>query len=250
MNEEASCSRTRQTRFHAGQDCPRDPTASMQPSAIVFDVDGTLIDTYRLYLESYRRALAPVLGYAPSDEEILAHHPVSERGILRDWVGEDRVDECHSELCRHYAELHAALAEGFYEGVREMLATLRSAGIPLGIVTSKGRRAWEATAGQIDLGEFAVVMTEDDVRHPKPAPEGLLAAAAALGVPANQIAYVGDSAGDMQAGRAAGMPIGAALWPKTAPGERDQFLETIRSLSPEWTFDRPADVSRTFAQWC
>ncbi|MBW3629713.1 MAG: HAD family hydrolase, partial [Gemmatimonadetes bacterium] len=179
----------------------------MHPTAIVFDVDGTLIDTYHLYLESYRRALAPVLGYAPSDEEILGHHPVSERGILRGWVGEERVDECHAELCRHYAELHAALAEGFYDGVREMLAALRSAGIPLGVVTSKGRRAWEVTAGHIDLGEFAVVVTEDDVRHPKPEPEGLLAAAAALGIRADQIAYVGDSVGDMQAGRAAGMHV-------------------------------------------
>jgi phosphoglycolate phosphatase/pyrophosphatase PpaX len=131
-----------------------------------------------------------------------------------------------------------------------MLAALRSAGIPLGVVTSKGRRAWEVTTVRIDLGDFAVVVTEDDVREPKPHPEGLLAAAAALGLPPAEVAYVGDSTGDLQAGRAAGMPVGAALWPKTAPGERELFLERIRPLSPEWAFDRPADVARAFARWC
>ena len=88
----------------------------MSPSAIVFDVDGTLIDTYRLYLESYRRAVAPILGYEPGDEEILTRGTGSELGILRGWVGEERLAECHADLFRHYEELHASLAEGFYEG--------------------------------------------------------------------------------------------------------------------------------------
>ena len=222
----------------------------MGPSAIVFDVDGTLIDTYRLYMESYRRALAPVLGYSPGDAELIGRGASSERGILRAWVPDDRLDDCHADLCRHYEALHASLAEGFYEGAREMLAALRAAGIPLGVVTSKGRRAWEVTASRIDLGDFAVVVTEDDVAEPKPHPEGLLAAAAALGEPPERLVYIGDSSGDLKAGRAAGMAVGAVLWPKTAPGEREAFLERIRPLAPEWVFDRPADLSRAFARWC
>ena len=223
----------------------------MIPSAIVFDVDGTLIDTYHLYMESYRRALAPVVGYAPGDEEILGRRGgSSERGILRGWVADERLAECHADLCRHYEELHPALSEGFYDGAPEMLAALRAAGFPLGVVTSKGRRAWQVTVSGIELGDFAVVITEDDVAEPKPHPEGLLLAAAALDLPAERVVYVGDSFGDLEAGRAAGMPVGAALWPKTAPGERERFLERIRPLAPEWTFERPADLSRAFARWC
>lgn len=222
----------------------------MRTRAIIFDVDGTLVDTYRLYMESYRRALTPELGFAPSDEQILAHRPVSERGLLRGWVADDRLEACHAALRRHYAELHAALAEGFYDGVREMLAALRSAGIPLGVVTSKGREAWEVTTRHLDLGDFAVVITEDDVAEPKPHPAGLLAAAAVLRVDPAEAVYIGDSTGDLRAGRAAGMPFGAALWPKTAPGERDDFLDRIRPLSPDRVFDRPADVVRAFARWC
>ena len=223
----------------------------MQPSAIVFDVDGTLIDTWRLYMEAYRRALQPVAGYLPDDEEILGRRGgSSERGILRGWVGAEGVDDLHAELCRHYEALHSSLSEGFYEGAREMLAALRSAGFPLGVVTSKGRRAWEVTTAGMELGDFAVVITEDDVAEPKPHPEGLLAAAAALDLAPERVVYIGDSSGDLQAGRAAGMLVGAALWPKTAPGERESFLERIRPLAPDWTFDRPADVSRAFARWC
>lgn len=222
----------------------------MEIGTILFDLDGTLIDTYRLYMEAYRRALAPVIGFAPSDAELLAHRPFSERGLLRGWVGEERLEACHAELCRHYHELHPALAEGLYDGVREMLAALRAAAIPLGIVTAKGRAGWETTTRHLDLGEFAVVVTEDDVAEPKPHPGGLLSAVARLGAPPHSAVYIGDSLDDLRAGRAAGMPVGAALWPKTAPGEREAFLESIGPLEPEWIFERPGEVVRAFAAWC
>lgn len=221
-----------------------------QPRAVLFDLDGTLIDTYHLYLESYRRALAPHLGHAPSDEEIIARRPSAERGFLADWVGAERVEACHTAMLDHYVALHGSLGEGRYEGVREMLAALRSAEIKLGIVTGKGRRAWEATAGGLDLGPFEVVVTEDDVRRPKPDPEGLYAALEAIGVRPGDAVYVGDTQGDLRAGRAAETRVAAALWPKTDPGEREAFLDEVRHLDPDWTFDRPADLSRAFACWC
>lgn len=222
----------------------------MTASAILFDLDGTLIDTYRLYLESYRLALEPYLGYSPVDEEFIRRHPSSERRFLAEWVGAENAAACHESMCRHYEALHATLCEGMYEGVREMLAALRSAGIPLGLVTGKGRRAWEVTSSAIDLGEFEVVITDDDVEAPKPHPGGLLAAAEHLGYPPGEIVYVGDSLADLEAGRAAGVIVGAALWPKTDPDDREWFMEQLRVHRPDWVFERPADVTSVFARWC
>lgn len=220
------------------------------PSAILFDLDGTLIDTYRLYLECYRRALEPHLGYAPSDAEIAERRPSSERRFLTGWLGDEAGAACHGDVRRLYGELYASMAEGVYEGVPEMLAGLRSAGLRLGIVTGKGREAWEVTRAATELGAFDVVITDDDVHAAKPDPGGLLAAAEALGIAPEQAVYIGDSTVDMKAGRAAGMRIGAALWAKTAPGEPEAFARKIEPRSPDWMFERPADVTRAFAMWC
>ncbi len=219
-------------------------------NAILFDVDGTLIDTYRLYFESYRRALQDELGYLPEGGDFAERRPSSEKHFLAGWIGAERAAACHDAMCRHYEALHESMFDGIYDGVPEMLRALRSADLPLGVVTGKGRRAWEITTAKLDLGPFATVVTEDDVARPKPDPEGLRIASSAIGVPAEEIVYIGDSVGDMAAGREAGMRIGAALWPKTAPGEEDAFLDEIRAFEPEHTFTRPADVVRAFARWC
>jgi pyrophosphatase PpaX len=218
--------------------------------AILFDLDGTLIDTYRLYLEAYQRALEPYLGQRPGVEDFAARGPASERGFLSAWIGEENAAACHAEAVRHYEALHGAMCEGVYDGVREMLDALRAADHVLGIVTGKGRAAWAVTEREVGLGDFAVVVTDDDVHAPKPDPAGLLAAAEALGAAPAEVVYLGDSAGDLEAGRNAGMRVGAALWAKTAPGEVDAFLDAVRPFAPDWLFARPADVTRAFARWC
>lgn len=223
---------------------------SALPSAVLFDLDGTLIDTYRLYLECYHRAMEPYLGRRLSEDEILSSRPTSERGFLVHWVGEEHVEACHVAARGHYEALHRALGDGPYEGVREMLAALRAAGYPLGIVTGKGRHAWEVTERDLALGPFGVVVTDDDVAAPKPDPQGLLIASRTLDVLPADTVYVGDSEGDLRAGRAAGMRIAAALWPKTGPGERERFVKEVEPLAPDWLLDRPADLTRLLARWC
>jgi pyrophosphatase PpaX len=218
--------------------------------AAIFDVDGTLIDSYRLYIEAYRRALEPYVGRLPSDEEIATASPTSERHFLVQWLGEEEGGACHAAMCRAYEELHTSLCEGPYDGVREMLAALRAAGVRLAIVTGKGRHAWEVTQRELDLGDFEAVVTEDDVALPKPDPGGILAVIEALRLPPERAVYVGDSVGDVAAGRAAGLRVGAALWPKVEPDDREEFLRRIAEHQPDWLFERPADVTRALAPWC
>lgn len=220
------------------------------PSAILFDVDGTLVDTYRLYVEAYQRALEPYLGHVPSVEEIAARRPSSERAFLAGWIGEENADACHAEMRRHYAALHPTLHDGVYEGVREMLAAVRAAGFRLGIVTGKGIDGWRLVEGHLGPGAWDAVVTDDDGHPPKPDPAALLAAARTMGINPMDVVYVGDSAGDLRAARAAGMRAAAALWAKTAPGEADSFLRSVPDAPPEWAFRRPADLTRALAPWC
>ncbi len=68
-----------------------------------------------------------------------------------------------------------------YAGVPEMLTALRSAGYRLGIVTGKGRATWEVSRSLLRQGEWEVIITDDDVRTPKPDPEGVLLALRQMG---------------------------------------------------------------------
>ncbi|CAN5816589.1 pyrophosphatase PpaX [soil metagenome] len=217
------------------------------PGCVLFDVDGTLIDSYRLYLESYARALQPYLGRIPQHAEVARQRPSSERHFLIEWLGPEQGAACHTAMCEAYEELHSTFCEGVYDGVPEMLAAFRAAGVPMGVVTGKGRRAWEVTERELQLGHFAVVITEDEVSRPKPDPGGLLMAAREMSAEPAETLYIGDSASDMAAARSAGMMAGAALWPKTAPGEKDAFRGEVGSHNPDWFFDQPADLVRLLA---
>ncbi|HEX7048819.1 MAG TPA: HAD family hydrolase [Longimicrobiales bacterium] len=209
---------------------------------VLFDLDGTLINTRRLYMACYRRAVLPYVGRELTQEEILALRPRSELRFLRDVVGEERLAACMEDFYRAYAELHDEYFRGIYDGVPEMLATLRTARARLGIVTGKSRRSWELTRAREALGRFDVLVFDDDVIEPKPDPEGLRLALDRLGADPGAAFYVGDSASDLEAAAAAGVRPAAALWAK-GEDDREAFLRRIASFDAP-AFPTPAAVIR------
>ena len=207
---------------------------------VLFDLDGTLINTKRLYIECYREAVLPYVGRELSAEEVLALRPRSEIRFLRDVVGESRLRECMADFHRAYARLHDEHFRGIYPGVPELLSSLREAGLTLGIVTGKSRRSWELTTVRPALGAFDVLVFDDDVQEPKPDPEGLRLALDRLGAGARSAVYVGDSQADMEAAAAAGVRPIAALWAKK-PDRRDAFLADVRRFEPI-ALNEPAEL--------
>jgi phosphoglycolate phosphatase-like HAD superfamily hydrolase len=193
---------------------------------VLFDLDGTLIDTWDLYVEAYIRSLEPHFGRRLSLEELLRLRPTSEIRVFQRALAPPEAAAAHREFLRHYRALHPTHFGGLYAGVPELLAALRGLGLPLGLVTGKSRPAWEITASLVALGPFQVVVTDEDVREAKPDPEGLFLALGRLGIAPAEALYVGDSVGDAQAAHAAGVPFAAALWPKT-PEERRTFLARV-----------------------
>jgi len=215
---------------------------------VLFDLDGTLIDTWHLYIESYRRTLEPYLGRPLSEPDIVALQPSSERHLFQRLVDEVHLTTYLEKFLAHYRSLHDALFEGPYPGVVEMLEGLREGNYLLGIVTGKSRGAWHITSARSDLGSFDVVVTEDDIRNPKPSPEGLLTALEALKISPSQALYVGDSLLDLEAARRAHVAFGAALWAK-GPKEREGFVTAVRKEGAKACFTHPAAVVESLRSW-
>jgi pyrophosphatase PpaX len=210
--------------------------------AVLWDVDGTLISTKDLYLECYRRALAPYVGKQLTDDELLAIRPHSELQVLKGHSG-DAFEACMATFARHYAELHATHFGGVYDGVLDVLRELRQRGIRNGIVTGKSRSSWEITLTQVEFGEFDVVVVDDDVINPKPDPQGIRAALDALRVEPRHAIYVGDSPADMEAARAAGIRAAAAMWSKNQTWRR-RFLDRVGNISGIELLEYPRDLLR------
>lgn len=209
--------------------------------AVLFDLDGTLIDTRALYMEAYRLAVEPFVREDLTDDDIRALRPTSEIRFLQDVVGEEDFDTCLEEFYRVYEALHPDRFNGLFPGVAGTLAAIRAAGLSLGLVTGKSRRSWEITRRLADsLGPFDALVFDDDVRAPKPDPHGLEIALDTLAVAPDRALYVGDTLSDMEAASAAGLRPVAALW-ALDPERRARQLERIRPVEAT-PVDRPEEL--------
>ena len=182
----------------------------MTVRAVVFDLDGTLVDTMtsvpRAYVETIRALGGPVLTPA---QLIAAWHIGPTPVVLGHFLG--RAATAGDLECFYDRAAAAAESAVPFPGVPELLEALRRDGTALAVYTSATRRIADVVLTGTGLGDhFPVVVAGDEVNEPKPAPDGLLDACRLLGVPASAAAYVGDSGTDLDCARAAGaLPVHA-----------------------------------------
>ncbi len=204
--------------------------------AVLFDLDGTLVDTIPLILDSFRYATQTVLGEPVADDILSRNVGIPLMIQMREFTDDAAVAD---ELLRAYREhnrLHHDERAQLFEGTGEALSLIAERGIPMGIVTSKGREIAMRGIDLFDLGQyFTVVITMDDVDRFKPDPFPLLKAAEALGIAAGVTAYVGDSPHDVDAANRAGALSIAAPW---GVSTRDRLLEA----RPHFILDTMADL--------
>ena len=214
------------------------------PRCVLFDLDGTLVNSYRLYMESFRATLEPHFRRRLSDPEILAFDPHAEQRLLLSVLPEIEFNEYFELFLTHYARFHEALFDGLYDGVLDMLRTLQTQGYLMGVVTGKSREAWRITSTRMeDLGFdelFDVVMTDDDVQSGKPNPEGIMLALDTLDVQPEQALYIGDSQRDHDAAEAAGVTFGISLWARK--NGQHAFPDLAPPSSAEHAFRAPSEV--------
>ena len=174
--------------------------------AVVFDLDGTLLDSERAITEAAARAFTDT-GTAVLPHEIADHLGAPPQGLYGIFVGDGDEARMRSFVAR-YIELHDEHPDRFpppLPGVREGLIALRERGLPLAVATTKPTaRAVEQLEGAGLLPLFAHVQGTDVGMKPKPAPDVVLAACTGLGVAPQRALMVGDTQRDVAAGHAAG----------------------------------------------
>ena len=214
----------------------------MKP-VVLFDLDGTLIDTWRLYVQAMERTIKEI-GHDKIPVDRLASLRLnSEPCLLGYFVPPDEVESAHQRFLANYHSLHGTCFGGVYPGVPKLLSTLRGRDIKTGIITGKSRGAWDITRRHVRLGEFDVMVFDDDVSEPKPDCEGLLKAVSDLDASPDETVYVGDSVDDLKAAKAAGIGFLAALWSKTDPEIRS-FKSAAEKVGAYTCMEQPLDVDR------
>jgi pyrophosphatase PpaX len=191
----------------------------MSLPVILFDLDGTVIDSGGIILASMRHAAITVLGRDVPDEQLM--EAVGGPGLEHQMRALDpaRVDELVSVYRAHNELLHDTLLP--CAGMEEALAALKADGRTLGIVTAKRRVTVELAFEHVPFGHlFDVVVGGDETERHKPDPDPVLLALERLGARAADAAYVGDSPFDIAAGNAAGVYTVAVTWGRIHDRER------------------------------
>ncbi|WP_203703673.1 HAD family hydrolase [Asanoa iriomotensis] len=181
---------------------------------MVFDLDGTLLDTMTLTPAAYCAAIRARGGGEVSPEEVIAAwHVGPTPAVLAHFLGRPVAGD---DVECFYSNFEAAAAAVRpFPGVVEMVDEL-AAGFRLGIFTSAARRVAELALSAAGLGgRFAAVICGDDA-PPKPSPAGLRLACRRLGVDVSATTYVGDALVDIQCARRAGATGIHARWGATA----------------------------------
>ena len=207
-----------------------------KPRAVLFDLDGTLIDSNALILQSAQFAFVGHDGRVPSDAEWLAGVGTPLVTMFQKYARDAaQVDALIARYREYQIPNHDRLVTA-YDGVVVTVRWLRAAGHPLGIVTSKTESLARRGIECIGIGDcFDVLIGCDTTERHKPDPAPVRAALERLGISAADAVFVGDSVHDMAAGNAAGVVTIAALWgpfSRTAlePSRPRHYLERIAEL--------------------
>jgi len=214
-------------------------SASRPIEVVLFDLDGTLIDTIELILSSLRHATAEVLGESPPDDVLLHNVGVPLRVQMGEFAP-GREDELLCVYRAHNAIVHDQLVCE-YPGTEAALQAIIAKGYRLGIVTSKSVSVAQRGIDRFGLGEFfeTLVGYEDtDIHKPEAAP--LLLAAQRMGVEIGRCCYIGDSPHDVNAGKAAGAVTVAALW--------GPFRERVTEAGPDFAIEHISQLTDVLDQ--
>lgn len=203
----------------------------------VFDLDGTLGNTLPLIYRAFNAALGPEYGRALSDAEIRKLFGPPDNYILSRLLPGEPGRAAFERYREVYLRDHAELAHAF-AGIQDVVARLKAAGARVGVVTGKSRETALFSLEEFGLlDSIEVVYAGDDVERQKPDPEAVIKILRDLDHnPGDTGAFIGDSAADVIAGRAAGLRTIAVSW-----GSPDQ--DELRASKPDVIVDTMGELA-------
>ena len=205
--------------------------------AVVFDFDGTLLDTFPAIAAAWNAAMTPIFHKHYPDAEVVSRFGPPDEGMIARELADHPREVYDAAVERYFAKFEEADRDiPAFEGIVPLLDELAARGVPLGIMTGKGRRAADLSFERLGWNtRFQVLITGDDVPNAKPAPDGLLLAAQGMGVSPQQCVYIGDSPADIGAARAAQMTAVVAGW-------HGFFRAELEQMTPDFWANTPAQL--------
>lgn len=209
----------------------------MTQLALLFDLDGTLIDSIGLLVQSMEFAFANRL-HRPTVETWTAGIGKPLRVQMAEWAADGEDVETLVGLYREFQNQHLETLTTIYPDVLNVLQFAKSRGHRLALVTSKGLGMTERSLAHVGLaGIFDIEVTVESTERHKPLPDPVLFALGQLGMSAAHALFVGDSTHDMHSGRAANVRTAAAKWgpfssEELLPTAPDFWLDSMLDLKP------------------
>lgn len=209
----------------------------MRIKVALFDFDGTLVDSNEAVLSILHLAAVHHRGFAfsPEELELILGKPLVEQMAF---LSEEKCDELVTLYREAYRQIRDEKTKA-YPGVREMLTSLKEAGVKIGIVSNKGRNGIDHGIALLGLEEFIdVSISKDDVICSKPHPEGIYNALEQLNHPlshCHEVVFVGDSGHDIETGKRANTKTVLVDWTLL---DKEKLME----LEPDFIAESPEAI--------
>lgn len=202
---------------------------------VLFDLDGTIIDSNELILTTFEHVLQKHALNKYTREQMIPYMGLTLEYQLQTFSGIEDVTELVADYRKYNRERHDELVKEF-PYVKEVIAKLHEHGIKLGVVTTKIQETTQKALDLFGLLPFMdMIVTVEDVEHPKPHPEPILTAMKKLNSEPARTLMVGDSAADIECAHNAGVQSAAVAWSLKG-------LEVLQSYNPDYILKNMTDL--------
>lgn len=210
----------------------KDPKATR---AIGFDLDGTLLNSLDLTMETFWRILKDIPQFTLTQNELFNHlgppEPVLFKMLLNsNEIAQKAFNDFSNYFCSHLDQV------SLLPQIPQMLDTLQSRGIKLGLITGRSRPLTEVLIKHFDLEKyFSIIITGSELQHYKPHPEGMQKFLATLSLKGSEVLFCGDTNADVVQAKETGITAGLVKW---YWGKRKYEI----AVEPDVVFESPEEL--------